>query len=65
MAETNTAGPGTGLGTRSVRAGRHRPAALCAESYARLLDALTARGRLPEPAAAHARIRLDRDTARS
>ncbi|MGN9759084.1 FGGY-family carbohydrate kinase [Streptomyces sp. SD31] len=36
-----------------------------AEPYARLLDALTARGWLPPPVAAHAHARLDGDTSAS
>ncbi len=50
---------------RTVVEPRPTRTALFAEPYARLLDELTARGWLPAPVAAHARTRLDRDTAQS
>ncbi|MEV5429194.1 FGGY family carbohydrate kinase [Streptomyces sp. NPDC052701] len=49
--------------TRAVLAPRPDRTARFAEPYARLLDALEAHGWLPGPVAAHARARLDRDTA--
>jgi hypothetical protein len=51
--------------TRTVLEPRPGRTASFAEPYARLLDELTARGWLPAPVAAHARARLDLDTAGS
>ncbi|MEU1477289.1 FGGY-family carbohydrate kinase [Streptomyces sp. NPDC005760] len=48
---------------RAVLEPRPGRTALFAEPYARLLDELTGRGWLPADVAAHARARLDRDTA--
>ncbi|MET9909919.1 FGGY-family carbohydrate kinase [Streptomyces sp. NPDC006476] len=50
---------------RTVLEPRPGRTALFAEPYARLIDELTARGWLPPPVAAHARTRLDRNTADS
>jgi len=50
---------------RTVVEPRPGRTALFAEPYARLVDELTVRGWLPAPVAAHARARLDRDTAQS
>ncbi|MEU7659318.1 FGGY-family carbohydrate kinase [Streptomyces lincolnensis] len=66
-------GPASGLADIAARMARVRTVvdprpgrtALFAEPYARLVDELTARGWLSAPVAAHARARLDRDTAQS
>ncbi|WSQ09238.1 FGGY-family carbohydrate kinase [Streptomyces sp. NBC_01231] len=50
---------------RTVVEPRPGRTALFAEPYARLVDELTVRGWLPASVAAHARARLDRDTADS
>ncbi|MEV2212631.1 FGGY-family carbohydrate kinase [Streptomyces sp. NPDC050997] len=50
---------------RTVVEPRPGRTALFAEPYARLVDELTLRGWLPAPVAAHARARLERDTADS
>ncbi|MES5821094.1 FGGY-family carbohydrate kinase [Streptomyces sp. RG80] len=50
---------------RTVVAPRPARTAVFAEPYARLVDELAARGWLPSPVAAHARSRLNLDTAES